>query len=269
MTVTTPAAAAVRTAAPALQLAVCCLGPMACFADGTELPMRPGRARSLLQYLVIHRSARVPRDAVMEAFWPGADPARARNSLNVAACELRRALRPAVPDDVPLIERGGDGCRLNPTLPWWVDAEELLRCVAAGDAAARLGDRAAATRWYEEAADLYRGDLFSDDPYSDWVAPHRWGLQDAALRALDWLGAAHLADGNAPAASEAARRILQISPDNEEAHRTLMVCHARLDRRSLALRQYRALADRLARMRVTPSSRSADLYARICRGEAV
>lgn len=266
---------ATRTARPTAQahdveqLAVCCLGPMVCFADGAEVPLRPGRARSLLQFLVVHRAARVPREAVMEAFWPGADPARARNSLNVAACELRRALRHVLADDVPLIERAGDGCRLNPALPWWVDAEELVRCVASGDAAARAGDRDAAARRYEEAADLYRGDLFSDDPYSDWIAAHRWTLQDAALRALDWLGAAHLAAGNTPAASEAARRVLQIAPDNEEAHRTLMLCHARLDRRSLALRQYRALADRLARLRVTPSPHCADLYERICRGEAV
>jgi DNA-binding SARP family transcriptional activator len=63
--------------------------------------------------------------------------------------------------------------------------------------------------------------------------------------------------------------VLRIAPDNEEAHRTLMLCHARLDRRSLALRQYRALADGLARLRVAPSPGSADLYERIRRGEAV
>ena len=50
-----------------------------------------GRGRSLFKYLVTHRDPWPRREQLMEAFWPEAAPAAARNSLNVAVHGLRRA----------------------------------------------------------------------------------------------------------------------------------------------------------------------------------
>lgn len=250
------------------EMAVCCLGPLALFADGEEVPLRPGRARGLLQYLLMHRQAPVPRDVLMETFWPGADPAKARNSLNVAACELRRALRPVL-GDVPVVDRVGDRCRLTVRVDWWLDVEHLERAVACAEAAQAADDESQAMQRWEEAADLYRGDLFADDPYTDWITPHRWRVQDAGLRALDAICRHHLRCGRHGAAADAARRLLRVDPENEDAHRTLMVCHARLQRRSLAMRQYRALTEGLGTLRLTPTKDTLEVYERILRAEPV
>src|SRR4029453_10684353 len=50
-----------------------------------------GRGRSLFKYLVTHRDPWPRREQLMDAFWPEAAPAAARNSLNVAVHGLRRA----------------------------------------------------------------------------------------------------------------------------------------------------------------------------------
>src|SRR5215211_3341699 len=42
------------------------------------------RTRSVLAYLLAHRRTPVPRDVLMEVFWPAAEPNSARNSLHVA-----------------------------------------------------------------------------------------------------------------------------------------------------------------------------------------
>ena len=50
------------------------------------------RTRNLLAYLVTHRDKPVPRDVLMDVFWPHASPEAARNSLHVALSGVRRTL---------------------------------------------------------------------------------------------------------------------------------------------------------------------------------
>jgi DNA-binding SARP family transcriptional activator len=53
--------------------------------------------------------ATVPRERVLETFWPEADPQRARQSVKTATWSIRRALRGAAcdPDDHLLIGKRG------------------------------------------------------------------------------------------------------------------------------------------------------------------
>jgi hypothetical protein len=53
--------------------------------DGTPVDTASSRrTRNVLAYLLAHRRAAVPRDVLMEVFWPAAAPDAARNSLHVA-----------------------------------------------------------------------------------------------------------------------------------------------------------------------------------------
>jgi hypothetical protein len=65
-----------------------------------------GRGRSLFKYLVCHRDPWPRREQLMDAFWPEAAPAAARNSLNVAMHGLRRAFRASAEVPVVVLESG-------------------------------------------------------------------------------------------------------------------------------------------------------------------
>src|SRR5215217_6804743 len=82
-----------------------------------------GRGRSLFKYLVTHRDPWPRREQLMDAFWPEATPAAARNSLNVAVHGLRRAFRDTARGPVVVLEDGT--YRLGPQLRVWLDTDEF------------------------------------------------------------------------------------------------------------------------------------------------
>ena len=66
----------------------------------------------------------------MDAFWPEATPAAARNSLNVAVHGLRRAFRASA--EVPVVVLQDGAYRLGPQLRLWLDIDEFELHVVAG-----------------------------------------------------------------------------------------------------------------------------------------
>ena len=144
-----------------------------------------GRGRSLFKYLVTHRDPWPRRELLMDAFWPEAAPAAARNSLNVAVHGLRRAFRASAGVEVVVLEDGA--YRLGPGLRLWLDVDEFELHVAAGRRLEAAGDLAGAAAAYERALALYQGDLLADDPYEDWPVPAREHLLLTYLDVLDRL----------------------------------------------------------------------------------
>jgi SARP family transcriptional regulator, regulator of embCAB operon len=120
------------------------------------------RTRNLLAYLLLHRRVAVPRDVLMDTFWPMASPEAARNNLHVALSGVRQALRAASP--ASLLQRRHDTYRLDADLIW-VDVEEFEQHYAEGRRADRAGDMTAAARCYAAADRLYEGELLAEDPY--------------------------------------------------------------------------------------------------------
>src|SRR5215204_5832140 len=51
---------------------------------------RNGKVLTIFKYLLAHRDSQVSRDHLMEWLWPESTPRKARSSLNVAICTLRR-----------------------------------------------------------------------------------------------------------------------------------------------------------------------------------
>jgi DNA-binding SARP family transcriptional activator len=219
------------------------------------------RTRHLLAYLIAHRDAAIPRDVLMEAFWPAAKPDAARNNLHVALSSLRRTLRAAHPQ--PLIERRFDAYRICPSVRVWTDVEQFERACAAADAAAPE----VAVRHLEAASQVYAGDFLADEPYLEWAAPRRAELSLRAVQVHSRLVEAYAGQQRYGPAVLLGRRILSIDPCNEPVHRRLMRCYAASGQRHLALFQYHEMAATLWRMlRIGPSPESAALYERLRRG---
>jgi DNA-binding SARP family transcriptional activator len=227
-----------------------------------------GRGRSLLKYLVTHRDPWPRREQLMEAFWPEAAPAAARNSLNVAVHGLRRAFRDSAGVQVVVLEDGS--YRLAPGLGLWLDTDEFELHVAAGRRLEAAGDLARAAASYEQALALYQGDFLADDPYEDWPAMTRERLLLAYLDVLDRLSGLYFGQHQYGACVALCRLLVERDRCREEAHRRLMRCYTRQGQPHLALRQYQACADALDQdLGVDPDPATVSLAEQIRRHQPV
>lgn len=172
------------------------------------------RQRQLLLLLTMG----VSRDALGEALWPEADPAKVRNNLNVLMNGLRKALQPW---GLPTYLHDGGLRRVT---------SDLQRV----EAALQAGDWDAVTTWY--AGPLGAGiDI-------DVV---REGAGVLERRVLEGLRSAAAAADDPERAIRWLDRLLELDPLHEEALHDLVVLLLRSGRRREARRRYRALADRL------------------------
>jgi DNA-binding SARP family transcriptional activator len=226
------------------------------------------RGRAIFQYLVAHRRRLVARDELAEVFWPGSSPAAARNCLNTSLSILRSGLRDVL-GDLPVVVHREGAYSLDPGLDLTVDAEEFEAAAAEGARRRRAGDVEGAARAMREAAGLYGGDLFEDDPYEEWMSVRRRYLRETYITLLGDLADCEAALGDPSAAIGLYRQALLVEPEREDVHRRLMAAYARVGQRAQALRQYVTCADALRRaLRAEPSPETTALYDRIHRGRA-
>jgi DNA-binding SARP family transcriptional activator len=258
------------TNSPAMtDLTVHLLGPLrVTLADRLVESWPSGRGRAIFKYLLAHRGQSIPRDVLMDLFWPDAAPEAARNNLNVAVHGLRQALKAASEQQIVLFQ--DSAYRLNPELTVWVDVEAFERHVATGRQLEATGQLAAATAEYEVATGLYQGDFLADDPYEEWPVLTRERLRVAYLDTLDRLAQLYFSQGQYAACAALCQRTLAYDNCREDAHCLLMRCYSRQGQQNLALRQYQACVEALrAELDVEPAPTTVDLYGRIRRRERV
>lgn len=245
-------------------LSIYLLGSFRVFADDQPLAdLCQGKGRAIFKYLALQGGEPVAKEVLMDLFWPGAEPAAARNCLHVALHGLRKALAGAAGGGEVVVFRQG-AYRLNPALRTWVDTEAFAGEMRRAEAAERCGDRAAAARHYRAAQALYRGPLLLEDRYESWLVPYRQRLRDNHLAALERLAAYALADGDEAACITVTQRLLDDDACNEAAHRRLMQCYARAGQAHLALRQFHHCVDVLAReLDLIPSAQTVALFQQI------
>jgi DNA-binding SARP family transcriptional activator len=241
-------------------LAARLLGRFSVTLDGRAVDtLSSRRTRNVIAYLLAHRRVPVPRDVLMDVFWPKADPDAARNCLHVALTGVRQALRRACAE--PIVHRAHDTYRLADTISVWVDVEEFERHCRAGRVAEQSGVLNEAMRCYEAAAQVYDGDFLADDPYADWAAPTRDALRLLAVETQSRLVELYVGRAAFGPAIQVGRWILGVDPCNEPAHRRLMFCYATVGQLHLALSQYRRCADALwDTFGVRPSAQTSRLY---------
>jgi DNA-binding SARP family transcriptional activator len=205
-----------------------------------------GRTRSIFAYLIAHRQRPVARDVLMATFWPEHEPQAARNNLNVSLCLLRKAIAAAGIDRPAVVHQ--DGCyALDPGIALWVDAEAFRALADRGMRLARDGDLCGAMNVLESAAALYEGDYLADFRYEDWVRPLRDTFRRAFLDMSHWMGREAERAGNYAGAVSITLRALAVDNCDEELHCRLMRCYRLLGQHHLALRQFHACKEALAR----------------------
>jgi DNA-binding SARP family transcriptional activator len=241
---------------------VCLLGSFRLLKLGRPVSVRSGgKTEALLYTLALSRARGVSRDALLDAVWPGGDPALAAQSLNTLVYGLRKLLGDAIGGATPVLHE--DGCyRLNAAAGVGVDTAWFDALASAGEQAAREGDGPRAVRCFSQAASLYHGDLSIGVDVDALVERER--LRSRYLTLLARLADHHFERQDFAACLNRALQLLAIDPCREDAHRLAMRCYARRGQRGQALRQYR-LCERVlsAEFDATPEPATAALFDRL------
>lgn len=186
----------------------------------------------LLAYLLLHRTAPLPRATVAFTLWPDLDEESARSNLRRHLYELRRTLPPA-PDGCPWVNVDSTTVQWNPAAAYWLD-------VAAFENACRTPDKLA------EVVELYQGDLLPTVD-EEWLIFARERLRTAFLTALAQLIEQRRAAGDYVGAIAAAATLLRHEPLREDIVRTLMTLRADSGDLPGALLEYRRFEQELRR----------------------
>jgi DNA-binding SARP family transcriptional activator len=249
-------------------VAVHMLGDFALTIGDKSVKMASSKGLTLLKYLLLQHTRTIPRDVLMDIFWPDAGVETARNNLNVAMHSLRKSLRETVSLPVIKFEDGTYG--LEPNLQLWLDIDEFQKCVTVGQ---QLEDRdklIEAVAEYEAAISLYQGDLLEQNPYEEWTVLDRERLRIVYLETLDRLSQIYFSQERYTACRTVCQLILVRDRCREDAHCLLMRCYSRQGQNHLALRQYQICVEVLKKeLDVEPMADTTELYNHIRNRERI
>jgi DNA-binding SARP family transcriptional activator len=233
-----------------------CFGAFSIAVGGTvvDLSQVKPKPRELLRLLAAHAGRPVHREVLVEALWPGADPAAGVRSLQVAISTLRRALEPnAGRGESRLVVREGDAYRL--ALPEGSDADivRFEACLAEARRTEAAGDPDATSARLQAALATYRDALLVEDGPAEWVTGLRRRYQSEAAWAALTLGRLELERGNAQAAATAGERGVAIDPYRDELWRLLIEAHRQGGDRAAAQRARASYREILAELGLSSS----------------
>jgi predicted ATPase/DNA-binding SARP family transcriptional activator len=221
------------------------------YADHTVRDLPFGKALALLGYLAV-QGRPVSREHLADLLWPDKSASRGRANLSWQLHHLS-TLAPGRLDATP------DAVRFRRDSSRGLDLDGFTALAEEKDAVA-LADAAA----------LYRGDLLEGlhlDGCADfevWLTGERERWRRWAGRLLGDLVAHHTELGERHEALRYARRLLELEPWQEEAHRQVMRLLALDGQRAAALRQYDECARILeSELGLPPSEATTALYKEI------
>jgi DNA-binding SARP family transcriptional activator len=219
--------------------------------DGAGEIALPRKTQILLGYLALNPDRRHPRDKLAALLWRDRPEKQARHSLRQCLFTLGKSLGE---DERPLIPADQNQLSLNRELVD-VDVWRFERHFAAGS-----GED------LQQAAALYQGDLlaglsFGQDSLDAWCVAERTRLRDQFYETLATLTSLHATTLNLDEAILTGRRLVNLDPLREDAHRTLMRLYHRAGRRADALKQYEQCISILRReLNVEPEAATTRLH---------
>jgi predicted ATPase/DNA-binding SARP family transcriptional activator len=195
------------------------------------------KSRSLIKLLALEPGQRLHREQVIEALWPEADPAAARNNLHQVLHIARQALNGAN-QPCPYLIFEDEMLSLAGDTTAWVDA-------AAFERLARQALWTGTPESYELALAHYGGELLPEDRYEAWTENHRQRLREDYLELNLKLAKLLEAQRDFPQAEAVYQRLQQEDPLHEEVAVGRMRCLAEQGLHQQAAQTYQALAHAL------------------------
>jgi DNA-binding SARP family transcriptional activator len=220
------------------------------------------QAKQLVKLLALIPRHQLHRQQLIDAICPDLDAEAGAANLHKIIHLARHALEPALKTGArsQFIMTHEQQVQLRAPGQLWIDVEEFERLC---DCAMRSGTASD----YEQALELYGGDLLAEDRYADWCAQKRDQLRAVREQLLMRLGRAYAVHDEPDRAIKQFEKLVDASPSNEEAHRELMTLYALTGRRSDALRQFRRCRDAVrADLGEEPDETTIQLHRRIAAG---
>jgi len=217
---------------------------------------------ALLAYLAVESSEAHRREAILALLWPELPTAAAQNNLRVIWSKLRKILNDSSIQPESFLLSSRLELQFNPNSDHWLDVavfEKLLEDCRTHNHPVVYSCCACAAR-LEQAAELVKGAFLGgftlgDCPtFDEWASKRRERLHFQVTDVLGKLVNYHELTEEFEPAEIYARRLLELDPLQESAHRQLMHILSKTGKRSAALAQYetcqRLLANELG---VAPS----------------
>ncbi len=187
-------------------LSIRCFGGFSIAIQGrpVDLTAIKPRARAVLRLLAVHAGNPVHREVLQTAFWPDADAETGARNLHVAVSSLRSWLEPGVGrGGSSLLLREGDAYRLAIQPDAEVDLVQFSKALAAARVARLRGGVDAVSANFQQALDLYAGELLPEDGPAEWAIEPRERFRAGALEAAQGLAELLLKQGDPAAAANA------------------------------------------------------------------
>ncbi len=219
------------------------------------------KAQAILAYLGM--TGRPQSRAVLATLlWGDMPDSAARTNLRKALALLRQELTPYLQ-----IER--QSVAFAPEAELWVDAVEFETLINAASSPVNA-------KQLQTAVNLYNGDFLTGfyvhnaPDFEAWMLSEQARLRELMIKALHTLTTHFAEHGELSQGITAARRLLNLEPWREEAHRQLMLLLAQDGQRGAALAQFEACREMLAEeLGVEPGRETVALYKRIRDDELV
>ena len=203
------------------------------------------KAKALFKHLALNHGGWLHREQLFDTLWPELEPAAANHNFRQTLYYLRQAFEehglvaPVVTADHSTVGLAPDT---------WVDV----------DAFREAHQAARQTRTdpgpYEQALELYSGDLLPEDIYEDWTQLQRDELRGFRRQLVFELASLHERGGQSETAIQQLEALVRLDPLDEDAHRVLIRLYAESGNRQRARRQYERLREALQReLGVEPS----------------
>ncbi len=226
------------------------------------------KAQALLFYLAITQKTHL-RTTIASLLWDEMSERNAFANLRKVVQEFRAVL----PD---YVEIKRPSIALRQDIECWVDVvafEELLgQAEQVDDSAAASHERAQAL--YLEAEELYQGDFLtgffvrSAPNFETWQLTQQARLREMVIDLMNALSHQRISQHDIEGAIDATRRMIELEPWRESAHRQLMQLLVSSGRRHAALVQYEVCRHALEQeLGVPPSDETIRLYQQIRDGE--
>jgi LuxR family maltose regulon positive regulatory protein len=213
-------------AAPIItDLSIRVLGHPEIFRD-PEKPFAPDawttrRARDIFCHIATSKHRRVPKDILVDVFWPGEDPGVIEKNFHPTISHIRKALnsRQSIKQNF-LVFRDGS-YQLNPELSYSIDVEDFERLIAEAEIAKREKDGDRFRQSLESAYALYRGEFMSGS-YDDWAEQRRSFYAEQFGRVVSALAKLSLSEKRWANALKFGQEALRDDPFREDMHRLIM-----------------------------------------------
>lgn len=225
-------------------------------------------SRALLAYLAASPDVPHSRESLASLIWPDHNRSSGFNNLRQA---LKR-LKDSVGDDVtetPLVLTEKKTIQINPEAKLWVDVQSFEEAILNAQQA-RIED---SIPFFEDALYLYRGEFLNDFhiksyPFEEWMSSNQTKYREKVLLALSKMSAFYFQRSEFDVVVQYSRRMMELEPWYEEAHRQLIIAMAMNNQRNRALAEYRRYHHALKRhLDIEPEIETIDIYHRIRSGE--